>query len=165
MNAGDAKTDDEQPDKNVSTSRVDARSLAVGFAFLLLALIPIHHPYLPRVLFGIAVLDGIVLWMIPPYTLRRNRVPPLDENPEVLSWKLPHFRKLTRQRFMQLAAFAGTQGAVCGLVAVIVSPFYALMTHRDFVGTVILWMGIGAIASTAGGALFWHIDKYSSMPQ
>jgi uncharacterized membrane protein YcjF (UPF0283 family) len=77
---------------------------------------------------------------------------------EVPPFDIPHrenFWDLTKERFWELTLFAGKVAGALTLVAVIISPFYALLARRNFIDTFLYYAAIGAAAGTALGCLCW----------
>lgn len=119
--------------------RANLRTVAAGSAIVLLT--PFATGGMTRmvILFVLSIATGGLLWKIPPF-------------------EIPHHDKfwdLTKERFWELTLFAAKVAAALTLIAVIISPFYALLARHSFTETVLTYAAIGAATGTALGCLGW----------
>lgn len=123
----------------VRQRRADLRTVAVGSIVLLITPIIIGGASQFALLLAFSLATGGLLWKIPPF-------------------EIPHegkFWELTKTRFWEAALFAAKQAAAMAFIAVIISPFYALLTNRSIPDTALAAVAIGAALGTAIGCLGW----------
>jgi hypothetical protein len=93
----------------------------------------------PAILLLLSIASGGLLWKVPPF-------------------EIPHdgrFWELTQNRFWELVLFTAKQAGALILLAVIVSPFYALLADRNVMETALNAAALGGVIGTALGCLGW----------
>lgn len=123
--------------------RTNLQTVATGSVIILLTPFATSGMTRPVILFVLSIATGGLLWKIPPF-----EIPHQDK-----------FWDLTKERFWELTLFAAKVAAALTLIAVIISPFYALLARHSFTDTFLTYAAIGAAAGTALGCLGWVVFR------
>jgi hypothetical protein len=134
---------DESDSRKLRQRRVNRRTFMAGSAILLITPLMIGGITRPAILLSLSIVTGGLLWKIPPFEIPYQN----------------KFWDLTRERFWELVLFAAKIAGSLILLAVIISPFYALLAHHKFIDAFLTYTAIGAALGTALGCLGWVVSR------